>query len=131
MRVLLITAAVVTGACASRDPRVGMHAPNPNGCYVMLFRGPAFSAQSDLLNGPGNWTRLDNLIDTHHRRWSNEIRSLRVGDNATVVAYKDRNYRGASASFTAGSEHPELPPPLAANIESLQIACAQPAALNR
>jgi hypothetical protein len=125
MRVLLIIAAMAIGACASRAPRIGTHAPNPNGCYVMLFRGPAFTAQSDLLNGPGNWTRLDNLIDTHHRQWSNEIRSLRVGDHATVVAYKDRNYRGESARFTAGTEYPELPRQLAADIESLQIACSQ------
>ena len=125
MRIVLLAAAIAAGACASRDPRVGTHAPNPNGCYVMVFRGPAFTEQSDLLNGPGKWTRLDNLLDTHHREWSNEIRSLRVGDHATVVAFKDRNYRGESATFAAGSEHPQLPPQLEEDIESLQIACSQ------
>ena len=128
MRIVLIALTAALGACAARDPRLGVHAPNPNGCYVMVFRGPAFSDASDLLNGPGKWPRLDNLADTHHRRWANEIRSLRVGDGATIMAFAEEQYRGSSTEFPAGSEHAELPPHLAENIESIQMACKSLAA---
>ena len=128
MRILFIVLATALSACGARDLRIGTHAPNPNGCYVMLFRGPAFTLTSDLLNGPGRWPRLDNLSDTHHREWANEIRSLRVGDGASVVAFVEENYRGVSTQFSAGSEHAELPPHLAENIESIQIVCKSLAA---
>lgn len=131
MRIVLITLTAALGACAARDPRIGMHAPNPNGCYVMVFRGPAFTDASDLLNGPGRWPRLDHLADAHHRQWANEIRSLRVGDAATVVTFAEENYLGLSTEFPPGSESAVLPPQLTANIESLQMVCSQLVAGNR
>jgi hypothetical protein len=35
-------------ACGSRPLPMSMRAPNPNGCYVMVFEEPAFKSSSDV-----------------------------------------------------------------------------------
>ena len=122
-RAIVVPLLVSVAACGAHAPRMAMRAPNPNGCYVMLFREPAFGAAGDVLNGPGEWPTLDTLRVTVHSRWGNEIRSLRLGSAARLVAYAEAGFKGPAATFAAGSEHPSLEPPMAANIESIELAC--------
>jgi hypothetical protein len=105
-----------------------MRSPNPNGCYVMVFEGPAYDLQADVLNGPNRWPRLDGLKETNHQRWANRIRSLRVGATATVTAFTEQDFRGSRAQYSSEAHHPDLSPEISANIESLEIACGRPTA---
>jgi hypothetical protein len=58
VRLLILMAAVVT-SCARPPMRVGLPAPNPNGCYVMMYERPEFQGVGDVLNGPGRWATLE------------------------------------------------------------------------
>jgi hypothetical protein len=103
-----------------------MRAPNPNGCYVMLFERPEFTGASDLLNGPGKWPNLEGLHETNHGRWRDRLRSLRIGPNATVTVFTQPQFRGHSQEYRAGADHPNLRPDISAHVQSLTIACALP-----
>ena len=115
-------------ACGSPPLRIAMRAPNPSGCYVMLYEGTKFGANSDVLNGPGQWASLDSLTETNHTTWANRIRSVRVGGSARVTAFTGRKFQGQSETYAPESELPALNPALAANIESLSIDCLTEAA---
>jgi hypothetical protein len=124
VRTTIVLALVLAGiACASSTPRVAMRAPNPNGCYVMLFQERGFQSDADVLNGPGRWATLDELPETNHMRWANRIRSLRAGGKAAVTVYADPHFRGYVQQLHTGAESPDVGPELADNIESLEIAC--------
>ncbi len=110
-------------ACGSAPPRISMRAPNPNGCYVMIFEQPGFESAGDVLNGPGKWPSLETLRETNHSRWTNRIRSLRVGPAATVTAFTQPKFAGQSEQYPAGTAHPMLTPPFSTTIQSLEIAC--------
>ena len=100
-----------------------MRAPNPSGCYVMIFEEAGFGEANDVLNGPGRWASLDGLSETNYPKWANRIRSLRVGGAANVTAFTDARFRGRSESYEPESELPALNPALSGNIESLSIQC--------
>ena len=100
-----------------------MRAPNPSGCYVMLFEEPGFRSNNDVLNGPGEWASLDGLTETNHARWANRIRSVRVGGTARVTAFTGARIEGQSETYAPETEVPALDQALSANIESLSIDC--------
>jgi hypothetical protein len=110
-------------ACASATPHIQMHSPNPNGCYVMLFDQPGFNGAADLLNGPGKWPSLEKLRETNHVRWTNRIRSLRVGPAATVAAFAQPEFRGQAQEYHAGSEYATLTAELSGRTQSLTLTC--------
>jgi hypothetical protein len=120
LRLAILTLTAVAGAgCARTELRVGRPAPNPNGCYVMVYDQPGFRGVGDLWNGPGRWATLDGLRQTNQEGWRNRIRSLRVGSAATVTVYTDANFKGESRQFA----HPHLDPTFSGRIESVQLAC--------
>lgn len=124
-RRLLIAGIFVHAACASPPPRMAMRAPNPNGCYLMLFAAPRFEGASDVINGPARLSALDRLRDTNYSQWANRIRSLRVGAIATVTLFSESRFRGLTNRLQAGSEHPEITASVSQDIESLEIRCQQ------
>ena len=109
--------------CARPVTRSELPAPNPNGCYAIVYDRPLFAGARDLLNGPAQLAGLDQLPNTIAPTWRSRIRSLRVGPRATVKAYDERAFTGHSQQFAAGSEHPRLEEPLSARIQSLEMAC--------
>jgi hypothetical protein len=124
VRLLILMAAVVT-SCARPPMRVGLPAPNPNGCYVMMYERPEFQGVGDVLNGPGRWATLVGLSRTNEENWRNRIRSLRTGDAADVTVYTTRDFTGESGRFQPGTDHARLNTTLSGRIESLQLACRQ------
>ena len=110
-------------ACASAPPAMLMHAPNPNGCYLMLFERPGFEGANDVLNGPGKWASLEQLRETNNGRWVNRVRSLRVGATATVTVFTQPAFGGPSQRYEPGTDAVGLTPNLAARIQSIDIAC--------
>jgi hypothetical protein len=126
---IVFVSCLITLACGSPPLRVAMRAPNPSGCYVMLFEGTKFGANSDVLNGPGQWASLDGLTETNHTTWANRIRSVRVGGAARVTAFTGARFQGQSETYLPETDVPALDQALSANIESLSIQCLTEAAI--
>ena len=120
---------VATVSCADPVTRPELRAPNPNGCYAIVYERPHFSGTRDLLNGPARLSRLEQLPNTNDTNWQNQIRSLRVGPGATVMAYAEPAFSGHSQQFGPGTEHPRLERALSARIQSLEMACSDDARL--
>ena len=78
LRVLIVTLIASSGCARPAALSVPLPAPNPNGCYVMVFEQPEFSGSGDVLNCPWKWASLDGLRKTNHDGWRNRIRSLRT-----------------------------------------------------
>lgn len=113
----------ITG-CAYKPHRVGLGlpAPNPNGCYVLAYDLPEWRGAGVVLNGPARWPSLERLLASEEN-WRNRIRSIVVGPIATVTAYTDSDFRGASRRLPANSQHSHLDDEFSARIESLELAC--------
>jgi hypothetical protein len=120
---ILIAVAACGQGAATRMPRA---APNPNGCYVILYARAQFVGQVDLLDGPVRLGTLDHLSQTTNENWKHRIRSLRVGRAATLKAYTGPEFEGDVQQFAAGTQHPSLDQRFSARIESLDLTCDQP-----
>jgi hypothetical protein len=123
MRRSILLVFIVVASCGRPPVRVQLPAPNPNGCYVMVFDQPEFRGIGDVWNGPGRWSTLESLRQTRPDGWRNRIRSLRVGSAATVTVYTDPDFRGASRQFAAETDHPQLDAAISGQIKSLQLVC--------
>jgi hypothetical protein len=123
-RLATITLLVLTG-CAQPVPYRGLRAPNPNGCYAIVYEQPSFGGAGDVLNGPARLPGLEQVPETNHTNWRRRIRSLRVGGAAAVTAYVDAAFKGRSQQFGPGTEHPQLDPALSARIQSLDLTCVE------
>ena len=53
--------------------------------------------------GPKEYASLKNLSG---KDWSNDIESVIVGSNATVVAYEDKDFKGTELAFARASVCP-------------------------
>jgi hypothetical protein len=118
-----IVALLPVAACAHSVTRPGLRAPNPNGCYAIVYEHPSFGGAGDVLNGPARLPRLEQVPETNQRNWRRRIRSLRVGRAAAVTAYVETAFKGQAQQFGPGTEHPRLDPAISARIQSLELAC--------
>lgn len=98
-------------------------APNPNGCYVFLYDGDGFSGAGVVLNGSSRWRGLTQLPTSNRANWDKRIRSLRVGNTATVGVYTERDFKGQFLEFAPGTDHPTLNPIFSARIRSVVLQC--------
>jgi hypothetical protein len=123
-----LIALIATGcAHASHTSRhMSLPAPNPSGCYVIVYDRADFKGVGDVFNGPGRWPRLERLMQTNAESWRNRIRSLDVGSAATVTAYIDEAFKGHSQRFSPSTHQPRLEARLSGRIESLEITCPAP-----
>ncbi len=123
LRLALLTLIAVP-ACTHRPVRVGLPAPDPHGCYIVIYDQVSFQGVGDVLNGPRRLPYLEQLTRTNEEDWRNRIRSLRVGSSATVTVYTDTEFKGASRRFAPETEHPRLEQQVSGKIESLVLTCA-------
>jgi hypothetical protein len=94
--------------------------PSPDGCYLQVWDQPRFAGASDFINGP---RRYDNLRDVPgNRRWTNRIKSVRLGPRAIAIAWSDEQFRGKNAVLIADSRQGTFPT-VPATIQSLEIRC--------
>jgi hypothetical protein len=115
--------------CTHAVTRAALRAPNPNGCYAIVYEQPLFGGAGDVLNGPARLSGLERVPNTNEANWHRRIRSLRVGPGATVRAYAETSFKGPSQLFGAGTLHPQLQQALSARIESLEVTCVERADL--
>jgi hypothetical protein len=94
-------------------------------CWVEIFDDEKYDNNKPHVKimGPNEFATLKDLSG---KNWNNEIESLVVGPNATVRAYKDRDFKGTEVAFTPGQRVPDLGKLKMGNdIESMKIECGK------
>jgi len=92
-------------------------------CTVEIFDDTKYDPDDPhvKLQGPKEFATLKGLGS---RNWNNDIQSLIVGQDATVHAYKERDFKGTEIVFTRGQRVPDLSKLNMSNdIESMKITC--------
>src|SRR5215210_2117056 len=95
-------------------------------CWIEVFDDTKYDADDPhvKVQGPAEYSALKNL---NVRNWNNEIESVIVGSNATVRAYKDKDFKGTELAFVPGQRVPDLSKlDMSNDIESMKVACAAP-----
>jgi hypothetical protein len=121
------TNANVTPGNAGQQPTQAGAKPDCGGCWVQIFDDKNFDATDDnhMICGPGKWPNLRNLPGAVKINWSDEIESLKIGPNATVIVWIGEQYTGMSQTFGPGTENANLKliASLGDNISSIEIKC--------
>src|SRR6266487_644429 len=76
-------------------------------CWVEIFDNTKYDADKPhaKIMGPNEFATLKDLDG---KDWTNDIESVIVGPNATVFAYKEKDFKGTEISFTPGQRVPDL-----------------------
>ena len=122
-RGVLLVGLLIAPACASPPVRVGMNAPNPNGCYIRVFDAQRFKGASDFISGPQRYPTLKDL--PNGADWHDRIQSVQVGPTATATAWRDLNFRGTSVNLNTDRAYGSLGEELTGEIESIEVRCNQ------
>jgi hypothetical protein len=94
-------------------------------CWIEVFDDTKYDADDPhvKIEGPKEIASLKNLDG---RNWNNEIQSVIVGSDATVLAYTKRDFKGTEIAFAPGQRIPDLSKlDMSNEIESMKIACAE------
>lgn len=94
-------------------------------CWVEVFDDTKYDADDPhvKLQGPKDYASLKDLSG---RNWNNDIQSVIVGSSASVLAYKDKDFRGAEIAFAPGQRIPDLSKlDMSNDIESMKMTCTK------
>jgi hypothetical protein len=94
-------------------------------CWIEVFDDTKYDADDPhvKVDGPKEYASLKNL---NGRDWNNDIQSVIVGSSATVLAYKDKDFKGTEIAFAPGQRIPNLSELNMSNdIESMKITCGK------
>lgn len=94
-------------------------------CWIEVFDDTKYDADDPhvKVQGPKEYASLKNL---NGRDWNNDIQSVIVGSGATVLAYKDKDFKGTEIAFTSGQRIPNLSElDMSNDIESMKITCGK------
>jgi len=94
-----------------------------NNCWIEIYDDDEYDEDDPhvKIQGPAEYATLK---EVNGRNWSNDIESVIVGTNATVHAWKDKDFKGPEISFTPGQRVPKLSKLNMSNtIESMKITC--------
>jgi hypothetical protein len=95
-------------------------------CWIEVFDDTKYDADDPHVRVQGP-TELSSLKDLQGRNWNNDIQSVIVGPDATVRAYKDKDFKGTELAFAPGQRVPDLSKlDMANDIESMKVACNAP-----
>lgn len=92
--------------------------PPESGCWVELFDGDHFSDDRILVEGPGEFARLDELPGSD-KSWDDEADSFRSGAQTRVTFWTQTNFAGESSTHEGESAEPSIDEPRAMKIECL------------
>lgn len=73
-------------------------------CFIEVWRDVDFKGEMIRINGPAEHPDLRFVQGD----WGDDIGSLRVGPNAFVLAYRDRNFRDELVTFGPNDEVADL-----------------------
>jgi hypothetical protein len=92
-------------------------------CWIDVFEDTKFDADDPHVRVQGPM-ELTSLKDLQGRNWNNEIQSVIVGPDATVRAYKDKDFKGTEIAFAPGQRVTDLSNlDMSDDIESMKISC--------
>jgi hypothetical protein len=123
--VLLAVGVTALGAVAAQAADTEVQVIDKN-CWVEVFDDTKYDADDPhvKVQGPAEFASLKNL---NGRNWNNDIQSVIVGTNATVRAYKEKDFKGTEIAFAPGQRVPDLSKlDMSNDIESMKVACAAP-----
>lgn len=92
-------------------------------CWIEVFDDSEYDIDDPhiKIQGPAEFTSLKDLDG---RDWNNDIESVIVGTNATVHAWKEKDFKGPEIAFTPGQRVPKLSKlDMSNTIESMKITC--------
>jgi len=92
-------------------------------CWIEVFADSKYDAKHPhvKLQGPNEYASLKNL---NGRNWNDDIESVNVGSDATVMAYSKQDFKGTELAFTPGQQIPKLSKlGMSNDIESMKITC--------
>jgi len=94
-------------------------------CWIEIFEDENYDASDPHVKimGPIEFATLK---DVTGRDWNNDIEALIVGPNATVTAFKDKDFKGTEVAFTPNQRVPDLSKLKMGNdIESMKVKCGK------
>src|SRR5262245_35181918 len=115
---------IAVGALSVEAADMEIQAVDKN-CWIEVFDDTKYDADDPhvKIEGPKEIASLKNLDG---RNWNNEIQSVIVGSDATVLAYTKRDFKGTEIAFAPGKRIPDLSKMDMSNeIESMKIACME------
>jgi opacity protein-like surface antigen len=92
-------------------------------CWVEIYEDDNYDKDDPHLQiqGPAEFATLKDLKG---RNWNDDIESVIVGPNATVKAYKDKDFKGTEIAFTSNQRVPNLGKlDMSNEIESMRVSC--------
>lgn len=101
------------------------------GCWVDIYEDEYYS-QDDAYTRIIGPVELPNLENVNGIDWSDQIDSLRVGPNALVKAYEDKNYKDTEQQFGPNQNVPRLDEVnFGDEIDSMIVVCTRCGATTR
>ncbi|MDP1767200.1 MAG: beta/gamma crystallin domain-containing protein [Nitrospirota bacterium] len=123
-KMFIVGGLIVIGALSAEAADMELQLVDKN-CWIEVFDDTKYDADDPhvKLQGPKEYASLKNLSG---RDWANDIQSVIVGSSASVLAYKDKDFRGAEIAFAPGQRIPDLSNlDMSNDIESMKITCAK------
>jgi len=116
----MLTLGALSGEAADSDVQI----VNKN-CWIAIFNETRYETKEPALKvqGPQACASLKNL---NGRDWNNDIKSVIVGADARVLAYKERKFNGKVIAIAPGQFIPDLSElDMSNDIESMKITCGE------
>jgi hypothetical protein len=121
-KLFIVSGLITIGALSVEAADMEMQMVDKN-CWIEVFDNTKYDASDShvKLQVPKEYATLKNL---NGKDWNNNIESVIVGPDATVRAYKERDFQGQEIAFTSGQRIPKLSKLGMSNeIESMKIIC--------
>jgi hypothetical protein len=123
-KLFVVCGVIAVGAMSAEAADMEMQIIDKN-CWIEVFDDTKYDADDPhvTVQGPKEYASLKNLSG---RDWNNDIQSVIVGSGATVLAYKDKDFKGTEIAFTSGQRIPNLSElDMSNDIESMKITCGK------
>ena len=123
-KLFIVSGLIALGSLSVEAADMEMQMVDKN-CWIEVFDDTKYDAKDPhvKLQGPKEYATLTNL---NGKDWNNDIESVIVGSEATVRAYKERDFQGQEIAFTSGQRIPDLSKLNMSNdIESMKITCGK------
>jgi hypothetical protein len=115
---------IAVGALSAEAADMELQLVDKN-CWIEVFDDTKYDADDPhvKIQGPKEYASLKDL---NGRDWNNDIQSVIVGSSATVLAYKDKDFKATEIAFASGQRIPDLSKlDMSNDIESMKIACVK------
>lgn len=123
-KLFIVCGLIAVGALSVEAADMEMQVVDKN-CWIEIFDDTKYDVDDPhvKVQGPKEYASLKNLSG---RDWNNDIQSIIVGSSASVLGYKDKDFKGAEIAFAPGQRIPDLSKlDMSNEIESMKITCGK------